>query len=432
MAADREKTKKHLLLDSRLISGSGNVELRLGQVQKHKSNPLFGEEYPWEKRTDNLYPNVLYDSDEKLYKCWYFTWMNEWTEAQPGALATCYAVSEDGLEWKKPLMDLYPFNGQPTNLVALNNHGVGIFKDDNDPDPERRYKLFGRGPAAETTAVTFSPDGLHWGDLIGCPEIAAKADTHNNALWVPGLGRYVGFTRLWDGQRLVGRTESEDFIHWTRSVEVLRGSEDQQTYGIRVFPYHGVYLGLLPIFAVTSHRRVHCELAWSPDTKAWHRIEEGKPFIPNSEVEGDYDYGMVYPALNPVIHENEIRLYYAGCPVPHKGYRSSSLALATLPADRFAGYSVADPEAPGSITTHPVECEGSRLFVSTNAASGSLSVELMRVNGERIAESFQVDSDGTDIPVGFKDTGNPRLMPGSSVRLRFTLRRANLFAFKFA
>ena len=42
--------------------------------------------------------------------------------------------------------------------------------------------------------VAFSADGQHWGEptKIGA---GVKGDTHNNAIWVPELNRYVGITR---------------------------------------------------------------------------------------------------------------------------------------------------------------------------------------------------------------------------------------------
>jgi hypothetical protein len=44
--------------------------LTIGQAIKHPSNPLFGEDKPWESRFDNVYANVIYDQQEKIYKCW--------------------------------------------------------------------------------------------------------------------------------------------------------------------------------------------------------------------------------------------------------------------------------------------------------------------------------------------------------------------------
>jgi hypothetical protein len=62
---------RYLLLDSRLIASTENAKLTLGKVRKHTGNPLFEEDKPWEKRFDNLYANVIYDEQEKIYKCWY-------------------------------------------------------------------------------------------------------------------------------------------------------------------------------------------------------------------------------------------------------------------------------------------------------------------------------------------------------------------------
>ncbi|MHC4130893.1 MAG: hypothetical protein ACYSR3_02710 [Planctomycetota bacterium] len=61
---------RYLLLDTRIIESTENAKLTIGKVQKHKDNPLFEEDKPWEKRFDNLYANVIYDEQENIYKCW--------------------------------------------------------------------------------------------------------------------------------------------------------------------------------------------------------------------------------------------------------------------------------------------------------------------------------------------------------------------------
>jgi hypothetical protein len=63
---------RYLLLDSRIIENTENAKLTIGKVQKHKDNPLFEEDKPWEKRFDNLYANVIYDEQENIYKCWLY------------------------------------------------------------------------------------------------------------------------------------------------------------------------------------------------------------------------------------------------------------------------------------------------------------------------------------------------------------------------
>jgi len=63
--------RKYLVLDSRIIASTDNAKLEVGKVVKHKANPLFIEDKAWEMRYDNLYGNVIYDKEAKIYKCWY-------------------------------------------------------------------------------------------------------------------------------------------------------------------------------------------------------------------------------------------------------------------------------------------------------------------------------------------------------------------------
>ena len=49
-----------------------NVQLLVEKAVKDtENNPMFTEDKPWEVRIDNGYPNVIYDPEEKIYKCFY-------------------------------------------------------------------------------------------------------------------------------------------------------------------------------------------------------------------------------------------------------------------------------------------------------------------------------------------------------------------------
>ena len=67
----KSDTTKYLFLDDRIIKQTFNVKLEVGKVEKHPNNPLFTEDKEWEMRFDNLYGNVIFDKDEKIYKLWY-------------------------------------------------------------------------------------------------------------------------------------------------------------------------------------------------------------------------------------------------------------------------------------------------------------------------------------------------------------------------
>ncbi|MYJ76820.1 MAG: hypothetical protein F4047_01350, partial [Caldilineaceae bacterium SB0670_bin_27] len=62
---------RYLLLDTSLWGQADQLTVTLGRTHKASENPLFGEDLPWEVRHDNLYPNVIFDPTDNLYKCWY-------------------------------------------------------------------------------------------------------------------------------------------------------------------------------------------------------------------------------------------------------------------------------------------------------------------------------------------------------------------------
>jgi len=443
VASEKEATParaRYLLLDSRLVGTTDNARLAVGTVTKHPANPLFKEDKPWEPRFDNLYANILYDEDENLYKCWYSPFIVDKAASDTPReqrakvpyrprgreMGVCYATSKDGLTWVKPELGLVAFEGsKANNLLVRGPHGAGVFKDRRETVPQRRYKMFYQG-----MNVRFSPDGMHWSEAVPCPQIAAAGDTHNNAFWCPDLNKYVGITRLWDGQRIVGRTESADFVQWTKAVEVLRGDGDNQVYAMPVFRYADVYLGLAMVFRPQPNR-VHCELAWSPDTVTWHRIDPGAPLVPLSEKPGDYDWGCAYAAACPVFLEDEIRLYYGASNGTHNGWRDGFLCLATLRPDGFAGYEPQDKSRPAAIVTQPLVFSGPTLRVTADAKGGSLRVAVLDADGRRLATGLPITADVTDAAVAFEGGADLAALRGGRARLRFELTGAKLYAFAF-
>lgn len=449
---------RFLLLDSRIIDATENVRLTIGKVQKHNDNPLFEEDKPWEKRFDNLYANVMYDEDQKIYKCWYSPFIvddsargmtlaqREQVEYDPPRereMAICYATSKDGITWVKPELGITEYEGsRATNILWRGigeqgehwegPHGTGIFKDLRDPDPKRRYKAFLK---ADILSVAFSADGIHWGPAITCPEADSAGDTHNNAFWAPTLGKYVGITREWGPLfgRQVARTSSTDFVNWRKCKIVLEGlDKGHQTYAMPVFYHGGVYLGLVAIHDQEADR-VWTELTWSPDTITWHRVLPGTPLIPNSQKEGQYDWGCVYAAACPVFLDNEIRLYYGGSDGYHFGWRNGFFCLATLRPDGFAGYAQIQSNRPATITTIPrVHHKGTLRLSADVDKKGYVKVKVIGDRDELLAESELLYGNITDQQVTWQNGFSLDQLGKHSAQLQFEFQGATIYSFSYS
>ena len=218
-------------------------------------------------------------------------------------------------------------------------------------------------------------------------------------------------------------------MKWSKAVEVLRGDPENQTYAMPFFRYEDVYLGLLMIIRL-SEERVHCELAWSPDSIRWERIDPGTPFIPNAAVKGQYDWGCVYAADAPVVMKDRIRIYYAGSNGHHRYWRDGFLCLATLRPDGWAGYVPVDSDRKGVVVTSPLTWRG-RLHLTADAAGGSVQVTVLDDQGEILAEAQPLSGEVTDGEVTAETPGSLADLEGRPVALKFVLDQAKLYSFAF-
>ncbi len=115
--------------------------------------------------------------------------------------------------------------------------------------------------------------------------------------WDPDLDKYVLMTRHWGGETTKGRygggghrqksrSVSDDFLHWSKAEIVIEGLNlRMQIHDLPVVRHVGVYLGMVGLFDIEASKQ-WCELAWSPDSIEWRRIQPGTPLIPNGPVMG--------------------------------------------------------------------------------------------------------------------------------------------------
>ncbi|MCY4071117.1 MAG: hypothetical protein OXG60_07450 [Chloroflexi bacterium] len=464
-----------LALDARNFSTVEHAELQLGLVEKSERNPLFREGFfadlprRWEARFDNVYPSVIYDEDEGLFRCWYKSFIIDQASVETPLAQrpqTCYtggkreegllyATSNDGIHWEKPALGLIEFEGSRANNIVMRRatHGIhagGVLKDPRDPDPARRYKFIHRNPRAGRMATCFSADGLRWSQPLLWPEHDAVGDTHNNAIWSPELGKYVCITRGWSegpyhGLRTVLRSESEDFLHWAEPVEVMRGADaHDQVYSMPIVQYAGLYIGLPAIFhkgdeMTADWDTVDTELAWSADSVNWHRICPGQALIPRgggNYPDGEYDCGCIYAAA-PIIRGERVLIYYGGSNGLHNNWRESSLNLATLDIDRFAGLAPLDQRQAALVMTAPLRLDADKITVNVGIpAGGGIRAALLdgagsSLPGYTLEDCLPLKKSGISCELRWK--GPPvACQPGQILQLLFVLDNAALYAIRGA
>lgn len=209
--------EKYLMLDRRFLNPQAmeNVEIQITTPKKDIGhNPLFIQDKPWEIRIDNGYPNVLFDKEEQIFRC-YYTLFTDDSDTEGTSLeertsrdylprmdrvtSLAYAESKDGIHWVKPELGMVEWRGsKANNILLLFAHGTGVMIDDHDSNPDKKYKMVTKvdipGKGAHM-AVAFSPNGKDWSKLIPWPEHNPPADSHNLPFWNAEEGCiYAAFT----------------------------------------------------------------------------------------------------------------------------------------------------------------------------------------------------------------------------------------------
>ncbi|MEI6969889.1 MAG: hypothetical protein WCL44_00090 [bacterium] len=468
-----------LLIEPGLIEEMKLLEPVVGTVAKAAENPLLREDVPWEPRWDDMKPSVWHDPATGRTHLWYTPFIHDsltsdvgsepwnvpaWPPAReyhvitPGQyreFALCYAYSDDGIHWTRPCLNRVEYMGSSRNNILLRDPdrhptswmrgviGCGIRHDDRETDPARRFKMIGAAPhggGEMGVAVSYSADGLSWElpHRVLPPEAwndgrIGWGDTLNAWLHAPDLGRYVAFTQSWSSgegrRRLKLRMESEDFEHWT-NPEVTTYSPDVEVHTHVPFRYGNLYLALLHTVTTPDgwgDGTVDVELGVSTDTRTWTRFAPGRCLIPRG-APGSMDSGCIFSALAPVVVGDEIRLYYCGNDGTIRGWRRGFWCLATLPRDRWGGYTRLPLDPAGELVTRPVVYPGGELHVNVDAACGSLTVEALGTDGGVLATSASLTGNHFAQPIRW-ETGGLAGRTGQPIRLRFRLRGATLYAF---
>lgn len=468
---------RQMFIDDFLIEKSDNIKRRLCPVNKHPENPVVRPDRPWERGLTVPQGSVIYDEEDRIYKMWYTTNVQskgEGTTFNKGK-GLAYAISEDGVHWEKPVLDIVIEDGLKTNqVIAPMKFGYMyqpyfVIKDHNEADPERRYKMAflsiqrnvtGKETTTHPgtrrgTGIAFSRDGLHWNrvkdfasdELIDIshfmidPSQDDEFVIYGRTLQVmPEVREAWAHDDWFDsiyGGRAVIRSTSRDFLNW-EPAEFIMGPDvkdppSTEIYSMNVFPYEGIYLGLVQRYLCRPDTStIDIQLAVSRDG-----IHFERPFrealFPLGPV-GTWDRFQLHNMSGPpLIQGDELLFYYGGRTSRHRPNKMAdaspggAIGLATLLKDRFV--SVEASFDGGSLTTRPLYLEGAAFKVNCDTSFGALRVRFLDPDNHPI-EGYDTTIEGVDLvehTVQFDEAISK--LGEQAVRVEFILKNARLYSF---
>jgi energy-coupling factor transporter ATP-binding protein EcfA2 len=112
-----------IFVDDHDILYRSGTERVLTPFKRHASNPVVPvREYPWEVAIG--WTSIYRDPDTGKYQLWYQAFTGGRLEKRTQDCAVCYAESDDGIHFEKPMLDLFRFeNHAKTNIVLIGNGG---------------------------------------------------------------------------------------------------------------------------------------------------------------------------------------------------------------------------------------------------------------------------------------------------------------------
>ena len=478
-----------LMVDESLVASAEEATFRLCPMDK-APEPVLKPTEVWEGgdgthprpvQQDPISGDVLYDARAKRFHGWYRThnrMIRDSTDPAAGdnhnirsfktqGSVVCYATSEDGLNWTKPVVGTVKFDGSYDNNMVrvavgpvLSDHLSGVV-----PNylPDATSKLVGsvfssyRHPIyPKGITQIYSDNGIDWtphwpptlpidGDahcLMWDPRQRCYLCTTRSAAYAHTLARLRGrgYTEL-RTKRHIALARSADLVHWTPMMPVLEVDEadgdNAQMYYMLIVPYGHLYLGFVQMFYVgprMSYGPLEMQLAVSRDLTHWQRPGNRAPILPRGEA-GSWDSAHVSLCTSPPHPEAErIRFWYGGKDTEHWQAGHAAMGTATLRRDGFACWE-AGPRG-GTVTTQPLSMTWATWpMLNVDATDGECRVEILDeaerpIDGCSAADCLPITGDHQRAIVTWKPGRGTFVRHSGRVRLRFHLRNARLYAIK--
>ncbi len=446
-------SRLELFVDRHLVDSIDGAELRLHHPTKapRPRSPL------------PVRHMVTVIEDGGLYRAWFRGYdpdFEDASESGSGGELVQYAESDDGHEWRFPVLGLHEIGGTKENNVVLARmpyrlHNFMVFLDTREGvDPQQRYKAVSGYPGAGNKLGLeeagrglhghVSPDGIRWtetGEIVSYrPQWRHAFDSPNVAFWSETEQLYVCYFRIWEGRsgpRSIARATSPDFETWSEPVAMDPNLPGEHLYTNMTAPYvraPHIYLAFPTRFVPGRGRSASDD----PDKRNVTDVLFMSTRAGADRYDRSFTEAFLRPGLRAAAWDNRANYLAYGIPL----LKASEISFYHRSGDRYVlrtdGFvSVNAGPQEGELVTKPVVFSGRRLVLNySTSAAGGLRVELQdaagaplpgfslddaeELYGDRIGETF-VWKGATDLSA----------LAGRPVRLRFRLREADLYSFRF-
>ena len=413
----------------------------------------------------------------------------------PHPEVACYAESKDGIHWTRPELGLFEYKGSKKNNIiwmGSGSHNFAPFLDTNPAcPPDQRFKALA-GDFRKGLEAFVSADGKRFKPLQRKLVITKGAfDSLNLAFWDSVAGVYREYHRDFRRGRDIRTGTSKDFINWTDpkflAYQARRGPSEKkgappvrdadpsnqlpgrvsQLYTNQVIPYYRaphIYLGFPTRYI---------DRGWTYSATKLPRYEYRKVRGAKSRREGTaVTDGMFMASRNGtsfyVWPESFIRpglrssqSWFYGDAYQNHGLVETKSAIEDAPPElsvyvsenshqdhpgqfrrytlRIDGFvSLNAPLAGGSLTTTPITFKGKQLSLNlSTSAAGSVRVEIQDLQGKPIpgyslSDSHELYGDTLDLAAAWKKSEtNVSSLSGKPIKLRFVVRDADLYSYRF-
>ena len=452
-------TRREPFFDGYLIEKLSHVSHEL--VDPVTTPHVFPFDRPWEGAF-SIYAAIVRDGG--LYRLYYRG------QGTLSARSTaCVAESADGIHWTRPALGLIPDGDRTdTNIIHVDpsaeektSHNFTPFLDRNPAAPAgERFKAVGGDDKAGLFAFV-SADGVHWRKMQDGPIFRDGVfDSQNVPFWSGTENCYVLYFRVWTeglykGKRTIARTTSRDFRDWTPAEIMSFGDVPlEELYTNVTMPCPGaphLYLAL-PSRFVPNRRWMDPAEARALGVLQDRENDVSDTVFMTSRGGTVYDRyfpeAYIKPGPDPQDWVGRNNMVSVGLIELDDGrtwglwrchhYASTTchLRLHTLRRDGFARLRAGSRR--GRVLTKPFNAAGESLCLNfATSAAGLIRVEVLDESCQPI-EGFsgraaaKLFGDSTHHVVVWPKQRRWSELNGRTIRLRFTLTDANLYALQQA